>query len=210
MSADVVVVDLAGLALIGAIVWYFFLSRRPEQAQAQVADGLQEMRIAVKGGYSPDVIVVRPGVPIRLHFDRQEESPCSEEVVFPHFGVRQYLPAFATTRIDLPAATPGSYGFACGMDMLHGTLLVAASGEPLPPPVRATPPPVAAGEIDPICGMSVDPARAAATSVRDGRTIYFCSVGCRERFEAGLGRQSMGEQRITLQRGRRPPENPRG
>jgi YHS domain-containing protein len=207
MSADVVVVDLLGLVLIGAIVWYFFLSRRPESREAQQADGVQEIRVTVKGGYSPDVIVARAGVPLRLHFDRQEESPCSEEVVFPHFGVRRHLPAFATTRVDLPAATPGSYGFACGMDMLHGTLVVSAKGEPVvaPAPVLAPGP----GETDPICGMRVEPARAAATSVRDGKTIYFCSVGCRDRFEAGLGPRPMGEQRVTLGVARRPSGPPR-
>jgi P-type Cu+ transporter len=43
-----------------------------------------------------------------------------------------------------------------------------------------------AHEIDPVCGMTVTHATAAATSVRDGVTYYFCSVGCKERFEAGV------------------------
>jgi P-type Cu+ transporter len=37
--------------------------------------------------------------------------------------------------------------------------------------------------IDPICGMTVDPARAAGTSQRDGETFYFCSKGCNEKFD---------------------------
>jgi Cu+-exporting ATPase len=40
-------------------------------------------------------------------------------------------------------------------------------------------------EIDPICGMKVDPAKPAGTSVRDGRTYYFCSLGCKRKFDAG-------------------------
>lgn len=40
---------------------------------------------------------------------------------------------------------------------------------------------------DPICGMSVDPAHAAAASVRGGRTYYFCSATCQERFESNAG-----------------------
>ena len=128
MSIDVLLVDFVGLLSIAAIVWYFFLSRRPDEAAAQDAGGVQEVRVLVKGGYSPDRIVARTGVPLRLHFHRQEESPCSEEVVFPDFGVRRHLPAFATTTIDLPAKPAGSYGFACGMDMLHGTLVLGESG----------------------------------------------------------------------------------
>ena len=38
--------------------------------------------------------------------------------------------------------------------------------------------------IDPVCGMAVDPATAAASAERDGKVIYFCSEGCRRRFLA--------------------------
>ncbi len=37
---------------------------------------------------------------------------------------------------------------------------------------------------DPVCGMSVDPAKAAATAVHEGKTYYFCSPGCGEKFKA--------------------------
>jgi Cu+-exporting ATPase len=38
--------------------------------------------------------------------------------------------------------------------------------------------------IDPVCGMRVDPARAAGTSERDGVRYYFCSPGCKQKFDA--------------------------
>ena len=37
---------------------------------------------------------------------------------------------------------------------------------------------------DPVCGMSVDPARAAATLQHDGTTYYFCHPSCRDKFKA--------------------------
>ncbi len=37
--------------------------------------------------------------------------------------------------------------------------------------------------IDPICGMRVKPASAAATRTADGTEVYFCSVGCAEAFD---------------------------
>jgi Cu+-exporting ATPase len=40
--------------------------------------------------------------------------------------------------------------------------------------------------IDPICGMTVDPDKAAGSSVRDGQTFYFCSLGCKRKFDAGM------------------------
>lgn len=37
---------------------------------------------------------------------------------------------------------------------------------------------------DPVCGMDVDPARAAATSEHNGERYYFCSEECQKTFEA--------------------------
>jgi YHS domain-containing protein len=36
---------------------------------------------------------------------------------------------------------------------------------------------------DPICGMEVEEAKAAATTVYQGKTYYFCAVGCKQAFE---------------------------
>jgi Cu+-exporting ATPase len=38
--------------------------------------------------------------------------------------------------------------------------------------------------IDPICGMKIDPATAAATREHDGTTFYFCNKGCAKDFDS--------------------------
>lgn len=38
---------------------------------------------------------------------------------------------------------------------------------------------------DPVCGMMVESDRAAGRSTYEGETYYFCSIGCREQFDAG-------------------------
>jgi Cu+-exporting ATPase len=38
-------------------------------------------------------------------------------------------------------------------------------------------------EIDPICGMEVDPKTAAGKSEYLGKTYYFCSLGCKKSFD---------------------------
>ncbi len=38
-------------------------------------------------------------------------------------------------------------------------------------------------ETDPVCGMKVNPANAAAKSVYKGQTYYFCSPGCKKAFD---------------------------
>ena len=37
---------------------------------------------------------------------------------------------------------------------------------------------------DPVCGMTVDPATAKHRTEHEGKTYYFCSEGCRTKFEA--------------------------
>jgi YHS domain-containing protein len=36
---------------------------------------------------------------------------------------------------------------------------------------------------DPVCNMSVDEKKAAATSVYKGKTYYFCAKVCKEKFD---------------------------
>ena len=45
-------------------------------------------------------------------------------------------------------------------------------------------PTTAAGTIDPVCGMGVDPTNAPAHRLFEGRDVYFCNPGCAERFDA--------------------------
>jgi Cu+-exporting ATPase len=40
---------------------------------------------------------------------------------------------------------------------------------------------------DPVCGMQVDPASAAGSSDYKGQTYYFCSKGCKAKFDANPG-----------------------
>ena len=124
MSGIEWMVVLAGLAAIAWVNWYFFLSHGPAAQAAAGAGGVQEVTIAVLGGYSPSQVRVKKGTPVRLVFDRQETSSCSEEVVIPEFGIRRFLPAFQKTAVEISPERAGTYDFACGMSMLHGKLIV--------------------------------------------------------------------------------------
>ncbi|MDN6783451.1 MAG: cupredoxin domain-containing protein, partial [Bifidobacterium mongoliense] len=120
------IVVLAALAVTALIVWLFLIPRRAGHATAAREDaGVQHIDIVVKGGYSPSTIQVRAGVPVRLAFDRRENGECSSHVVFPDFGIDRTLTAFQATVVEFTPDTPGTYEFACGMNMLHGTLIVA-------------------------------------------------------------------------------------
>jgi len=112
----------AGLAAIAWVYWYFFRAGSAAVAAAG-AGGVQEVVVAVRGGYDPATIRVRAGAPVRLVFDRQETSSCSEEIVFGDFGIRRFLPAHQRTPIEVTPPAPGTYEFTCGMSMLRGRLV---------------------------------------------------------------------------------------
>ena len=123
MDTGQIAVLVGGILLIALTLWYFFGERRPTVASG-VAGGVQEIKVTVKGGYSPDVIVVSAGRPVRLDFYRDETNSCSEQVVFGDFGIARDLRAFQTTPIEFTPEKPGEYTFTCGMNMLRGKLIV--------------------------------------------------------------------------------------
>jgi len=114
----------AAVAAIGWVNWYFFFAERSSADAVATASGVQEVGITVKGGYTPAVIHAKEGALLRLIFDRQETSSCSEEVVIGDFGVKRFLPAFQKTVVELTPNRAGRFDFTCGMGMLHGTLIV--------------------------------------------------------------------------------------
>jgi plastocyanin domain-containing protein len=127
MTPSGVAVLAGGIALIGAIYWWFFRAGRRSVAASTLAGGIQELRVTISGGYSPATIAVTAGRPVRLLLDRQETNPCSEEIVIPAFGVREFLPAHQLTAVEFTPTKAGSYDFSCGMGMLHGKIVVAAA-----------------------------------------------------------------------------------
>jgi Cu+-exporting ATPase len=122
MDASAIVVALSAAAAIAGLGWFFFGPRTARAAQ--LAGGVQRLGITVRGGYSPEVIRLRQGVPAELTFDRQESGDCTSRVVFPDLQVSAALPAFSQTTVRLDPVRAGTFGFACGMNMIHGTLIV--------------------------------------------------------------------------------------
>ncbi len=130
MTVAQIAVTAAGAAAIAWVLWYFLLSRgRAVAATVAEGGGVQEVRVLVKGGYTPDTIVVQAGKPVRLQFYRDETADCSERVVFERFQIDQMLPAFQTTAVEFTPNEPGEYPFRCGMNMLKGLLVVEPPGD---------------------------------------------------------------------------------
>jgi plastocyanin domain-containing protein len=119
-----ILVTIFGVLLIILVNWYFFFSKRKTIRAKVESAGIQEVNVMVKGGYSPDVIVVKRGIPVRINFYRDETDDCSDTIVFGDFKIRKPSPAFKTTSIEFTPQKSGEYTFTCGMGMMRGKLIV--------------------------------------------------------------------------------------
>ena len=124
MTPDRWIVLVAGLGLIAFIAWFFWLKRAKGVRAPEIGSGHQEVMILVKGGYTPDTVIVRHGKPVRLNFRREESASCSEKVVFADFGKSADLPTVETVPVEFVPERPGEYEFACAMGMFRGRLVV--------------------------------------------------------------------------------------
>lgn len=124
LTMDKLVIDAVGLAAIASTAWFFWFGKRKGVAAPVTSSGYQEAMILVKGGYSPDVIVVQAGKPVRLSFVRQESASCSEMVLIPDFGKSAHLPEGETVALEFLPREPGEHEFQCQMGMLRGTVVV--------------------------------------------------------------------------------------
>jgi Cu+-exporting ATPase len=46
---------------------------------------------------------------------------------------------------------------------------------------------------DPVCGMEIDPQSAVATEEHQGKTYYFCSAACHDKFKAEPEKYAAGK-----------------
>lgn len=75
-------------------------------------------------GYKPDVIAFKAGKPAQIKFIPSDNMGCMNDIVFKDLGVDKTLDDKKEITVDIPTDKPGTYNFACGMDMFHGKVVV--------------------------------------------------------------------------------------
>lgn len=75
-------------------------------------------------GNKPDVITFKAGKPAQIKFIPSDNMGCMNEIVFKDLGVDKTLDDKKEITVDIPTDKPGTYNFACGMDMFHGKVVV--------------------------------------------------------------------------------------
>ncbi|MBI2619956.1 MAG: efflux RND transporter periplasmic adaptor subunit [Ignavibacteriales bacterium] len=96
----------------------------PQDPSASTPNRSRTIHIHVKGAYQPDEVRIRQGETVTLSFFRDEDSTCTEEVVFEEFNIRKQLAPFQTTSIEVTPREKGVFAFTCGMEMVRGKLIV--------------------------------------------------------------------------------------
>ncbi|HKB04235.1 MAG TPA: cupredoxin domain-containing protein [Gemmataceae bacterium] len=115
-------ITLGGAGLVAFVLWFFFGPRTAAAAHVG-SGGVQEVDVDVRSSYVPDRIEAQAGRPIRIKFRRDDPNPCTDQVVFPDFGVVRDLPLGRVTTVELTPPAAGEYPFHCGMNMVRGALI---------------------------------------------------------------------------------------
>ena len=104
-------VTIGGAALI--VAPRLVLLRPPSRKPGAASRRAPEVKITVKGGYSPNTLV-REGTPVRLVFDRQEAGDCTSRVVFPDLGLSRRWRRSRGRRSSSPLNGAASTGSPAG------------------------------------------------------------------------------------------------
>ncbi len=115
-----IIINIVGLALIGTIIWWFWL-HTPKETQLRN----NEIIIDVKDGvYTPSHIKCVVNEPIVLNFIRHDKSACAEILLIPDFAISAVLAVNKPTKIALTIPKTGEFEFHCQMKMYRGVLKV--------------------------------------------------------------------------------------
>ena len=75
-------------------------------------------------GYKPDIVTFKQGKPAQLKLISSDNMGCMNEVVSKELNFDEKLDGKKEVTIDVPTDKPGTYNYACGMDMFHGKVVV--------------------------------------------------------------------------------------
>ncbi len=76
------------------------------------------------GGFEPQRLRVPAGRAVTLAITRSADPNCGATIVFPGLGLTRELRPGQVTLVELPSRPAGEFGFACGMGMYRGSLVV--------------------------------------------------------------------------------------
>lgn len=85
---------------------------------------LQKVDVTVAGGYEPEVVSLKRGVPAEVTFTRTSRQGCLDVVHSKELGFEEDLPIDEPKTVTINTEKAGEFEFSCGMDMFHGKVIV--------------------------------------------------------------------------------------
>lgn len=112
---------LIGLCIVGTagLIW-LASSAKNDQAVAsgnvaqiavapvRIENGTQFIHVVARGGYTPNVVIAKAGIPTKLEMETKGVYDCSASFTIPSLGYKQILSPTGVTTIDIPTQAPGS------------------------------------------------------------------------------------------------------
>jgi plastocyanin domain-containing protein len=95
-----------------------------EEAVKTTDAGTEVTLYVTSKGFVPANVHVPAGKPVTLKVTRKTERTCATELVMASHGINQPLPLDQTVSITFTPTEPGEIRYACGMDMISGTITV--------------------------------------------------------------------------------------
>lgn len=96
---------------------------KEETTEAVQKEGYQEVSIHItQSRYSPNVIIAKKNIPLKLHFTTDNTPSCAQDLVIPDYNIRQIITK--PTIIELQPKKEGTYPFRCSMDMARGKIII--------------------------------------------------------------------------------------
>lgn len=82
--------------------------------------------VVTEQGFEPENVAVPGGKPVTLIFHRETDATCAKEVVLEVDGtkIEKELPLHQPVEVAVTFPKAGKLTYACGMDMVHGTITV--------------------------------------------------------------------------------------
>jgi plastocyanin domain-containing protein len=96
----------------------------PTRAGEAAKAGKTVQMTVTEDGYVPDKIEARKGEPLTLVITRKTDRTCATEIVIKEYGINQKLPLGKAVTVSFTPSKSGQVRYACGMDMISGTLVI--------------------------------------------------------------------------------------
>jgi len=100
-----------------------FSAAKEAAARATLQKDTQTATVEITDkGLEPSSLKLKAGVPAKVTFVRKTDETCAKEVVIKEYKINRKLPLNEPVTVEF---TPrkGEFTFACGMDMIKGTLI---------------------------------------------------------------------------------------